>query len=333
MWTLLLTLAAHASPLLLPPEEDAASWARAIQLAGLESGQSPPADGTWAALVHEGTSWRLDIHSATGTRTVPVTAPSSEAGREAVAVLAASLSRPVRDGPDLPALPAPPAAKPPSAPKSRAKPVPLPPVAEPARPTAEPVKVLRAGLFNRPDPEELDEAIDLREPSQAIVATPARWQPWIRGSGGMALRAGTAVAPSLSVAGGAQHGPLRAGLGAAFRPETALPALGPDKSLRSADGWIGAWVAPQASAGLGGLLGISNRAWIQSGERVAHGVMAFAGAEVTGRIPVGPIEISPIARLTFDFGETDNLIGDEPAADFAPVLVCFELAVAPRFDK
>lgn len=119
----------------LPPGESRDAWAETLAIAGLLA--EVHGEGPWISVRVEGSTWRLVATDASGARReVVVNAPKIESDREDVAILAASLLRPVNMAAALskrPAVPLP-------------APIPLPVAVVPLPP------VVVAGEVRRPAP-------------------------------------------------------------------------------------------------------------------------------------------------------------------------------------
>ncbi|MBL8615328.1 MAG: hypothetical protein JNM72_06955 [Deltaproteobacteria bacterium] len=109
----------------LPPGEDPAQWEEALAVAGLEAGAPRSGEpGVFVLKVNGG--WQLEaLDGQGGRRSLQLAAPTTAAEREALAVVARSLTRPVQPAPK--ATPPPPRPKPPPP----APPPPPPPPVEP----------------------------------------------------------------------------------------------------------------------------------------------------------------------------------------------------------
>jgi hypothetical protein len=108
---LLLTTLAQAgtATLVLPPSEDAAAWASAAALAGLDVGAA--GDGPSIVLESGATSWTLVAHVGTRESAMTLKPPTTQPLREDTAWLAASMVRSLAIGPDAAAPSATPSAQ------------------------------------------------------------------------------------------------------------------------------------------------------------------------------------------------------------------------------
>ena len=184
MWFLLATAAA-GTPLIveLPPDQPAAEWAECLALAGLVSGKR--GESPWVEIIDGGDTWTVRAHGpGQPVRELTVAEPRVPNAREDVAILAASLLRPMTS-----ARPATPPAPTPEAPPEVPAPAPKPAATRPRPATA--VVVIAAP----PPPEEPPAAPEPpAEPVAPVVeAPPATSPPGTRPPSRLEIGAGAAV--------------------------------------------------------------------------------------------------------------------------------------------
>lgn len=141
----LLPAAALGAPRVqLPPGEDPALWEEALAVAGLEAGAPRSGEpGVFVLKVSGG--WQLEaLDGQGGRRSLQLAAPTTAAEREALAVVARSLTRPVQPAPK--ATPPPPRPKPPPPAPPPPPPPPAPVVVVVAPPPPPPPAPRLAGL-------------------------------------------------------------------------------------------------------------------------------------------------------------------------------------------
>ncbi len=329
---MLLALVAHAAPLILPPGEPTGAWSHAMSRAGLETAAN--AEGTWAALVSTPAGWRLEIHRDGAVRSVPVDPPTTDATRERIAVLAASLLRGV-EGASLPALPALP--PPPPRPSRRAPVavVPAPVAPEPAEVAAPAPPPVDEPVVAAVDPAEiLVDAVLLDDPT--VPAGDPVLRPWLFAGGGVAWRRGCPAAPSARITAGVAYGPLALGGSAVWTSELDMSTLYPELGMTSLDGLGGVWLLPRVrgvALGGGALAGVSRRVWRDGPARTVEIPMPVAGAELVARIPLGPLEIAPTARLVTDLARSPLGVEGALTGGLAPTQLSLELSVGPRLSR
>jgi hypothetical protein len=316
MWMVALLGIARAGALVLPPDEDPAAWASALALAGLDGG------GDRVVLYRDREGWWL---VPPGSVQVPVPAPHSEAGREEIAVLAASLLRCV--GADL-TLPALPPLLPPPAPRRAPRPAPVqPPVPapEPVAPVtvAPPVDDLPEPLV----PEVLDELITLVEPP--APREPAPWRGWWDVGAGAAWRQGVQAGPSAQLGVGAARGSARLGLRVYAGERMEIAAVGPKQGFSAVDVLPGIWLAPRDSATVGIVGGGSIRWGTDAGELAFLQTMGVVGGELGGRLTAGKVEILPRLRVTSDLATTALVHDGRDAGTLSPFQIAAEIAACP----
>lgn len=338
MLTLLLAVAAHAAPLVLPAEAPAGEWAHALALAGLEPATT--VTETCASILVSDGVWRLEVRHGGATRSVPIDPPRTEAERERVAVLAASLLRSISGAglPSLPSLPPPP----PPRPAQRPRPAPAPSAvaaAPPPAPPAEPTPAPAPAPVAVTPAEPLDGPIALEDPS-GPGARDARLGPWIRGTGGVAWRTGCAPAAAAGLLGGVRYGILGLGVGGAWTSELGVAALGADRGLSTIDALGGLWVLPSDPAsrvdltmGAGLVGGWSTRRYTDSGVGVGMDGSAIVGGELLARAALGPVELGPVVRLATDLARTPLVVDGRPAGELARTQATLALAIGPRLPR
>jgi hypothetical protein len=259
LFALLLAAPAWAGVALkLPVGEDPLPWAPYLALVGFETQSSLPAAGPWVELVAGDDGWQVQVRTANGTLSSrSVGAPVSARDREQIVSVANSLLNPPTwtepSWADLAVLP--PAVEPDVLPNEPAVLVqvatPAPSVAQPPEPApaaVEPVAVVEpppepptpvAPEPVAPQPPPLVEPLpsNLRTDGVARVgSSPSRFGPWVRGGGGVGLRAGGPPSGLIEVAGGLavmEH--WRMGAGLEITTPSTLDALGGERRFSSVD--------------------------------------------------------------------------------------------------
>lgn len=229
----------------LPPGEDPALWEEALAVAGLEAGAPRSGEpGVFVLKVNGG--WQLEaLDGQGGRRSLQLAAPTTAAEREALAVVARSLTRPVQPAPK--ATPPPPRPKPPP---------PAPPPPPPPPPPVEPVVVVPPPPPPPPAPRLAGLRINALGGARLGAHSPAL-------SGRLGLLVGK---------GWLGAGPTLSGqLGAPLRPDAVSTEGAPRRAQRGfgaglAAGLRGPGRAPQA------LLGVAaeRRAFVEDGAVVSQ---------------------------------------------------------------
>lgn len=289
MW--LVSLALAAPGLELPPGEDPARWRSAARLAGIEVGCA--STSTCVTVEAGATGWALRV----GARRGSISAPVDQAGRAAVAWLAASLAQPlptVAVAP--PPRPRPPRVKPRTEPP---EPIPEAPVPPPAEVVVEPEPVAMPVV---PPPP----ATALPSPASPRVVVE------LRVAGGAVLQ--QEVAPA-AVGGGSAavaSGRWAAELGAEVSTAASLVPSAPTWTQARVDVLGGVCFAPLPwlTVGMGG--GASRRSWAEAGRLAATTWLPVVHTVVEARVPGEVVDVVVRVRPALDLRGVELARGGSP---------------------
>lgn len=293
-----------ATPVALPPTEDAAAWSNALALADLV----PASPGTAAPItvVAEAERWRLVVRGPGGEHTVDVAVPKTRADREAIGALAASLLRSVVM-PEV-ALPALPEASPPQATEPTYEaPVAVlpgedrlgklgwsPPVLAPLAPHPRTLAPRPTALPESPRaiaPADLD-AIDTSAVyGWAGLGPVLRMRPTVRTTPAIAVWGGVGMDPPVPALGVGARLPVR--LGAVVEgvlPSEVLPTEDAGVRFGGVELRVLAAWAPGRWA-LGPTFGASLRTFPYPFGPAKFSTAPVAGGFVAYHVPVGPIAV------------------------------------------
>jgi hypothetical protein len=312
MLTWLCIALAAAAPFQLPPGEDPALWIGPAELRGFEL---EPVQGTGASVEVRGASWVLVVQdTAGGVHRVPVTPPQTEAQREDLLALAASLLKPPALAFEL----APPPVDPAPDPPEPVRPRDPPPRPDPPPDAATSARTLRQ--THRPTPAgPLTAAND-----QATVSDRAPLQD--HATLGIAVHVGGASLwrPTQSNAGaldlGLWAGPQRVQLGAALA--VALPSdlqafSGSQVQQWSPSGAVRVVGRRGATAELH--VGAARRSFVVQGEVWTQHWVPTATLGAGWRWTLGPIALEPHVAVVADLTRTDLSQAGEPLGTLVPI--------------
>ncbi len=319
MTWLLLVAAAFGAPIALPRGESPTAWASALQRAGLEPGNPGSGEGVRVVVLSGG--WELlvrDEHGEERRITVPV--PRTDAEREEVAALAASLLHPA---PEISSLPLP------SLP-------PLPPPTPPSTATSTSTvsSTSTSTVTSTPPALPYEPPPALPYEAQLIVSVPAvtfdARVPIASASarffagGGLGLRVRSEVGPTPVVSGWAgwiPFGlPVRVGGGLELAPfPAALNQLPDDDGARRMSAYDGKVLAAWSPGllELGGTFGLSARLFSDpTAAPPPAALIPTAGALAAWRSRIVPIRLA--ATGEYDLAGTDLFYPEDTPAGRLP---------------
>lgn len=359
MWLLWCTTALAAPhELRLPPGAVAAEWTEALALAGLAQGNG--GEGAWIELIDRGATWTVRAHREGGgvvEETLP--APRTPGAREDVALLCASLLRPLgalaRPEPPVVAPPAvvvpapalrPPAAQPPPRPAGPAAgalspatvaPLPVAPASPSTPAAAPPIAPAPAPAPEAPPPPPPTVAPPPPAPlAEAVtVVPPPPATSWEIDAGiGVGLRVDAAASPLLHAGVRRRRGDFSFGLGAAGETPAAITGLDATPTVGSFSlSALGQWEPASASgltvgAELGlGLLFLSDAAGAPLHEAV--GLPRLAATLGWTSPGVAGVAVEPYARVAVVLGEVELQSARNGDRLLSPVLA--DVGIIVRF--
>lgn len=333
MWLLWCTLAAAATyDIQLPPDQPVEEWAECLALAGLRSG--PGGSGVWVEILDRGDTWTIRAHgTGTQVRELTISEPRAPEAREDVALLSASLLRPLtaatRPPPPAPP-PAPaPVATAPATPKPTPKPRPAPPPAPAPAPPPAPVPV------PEPEPAPLAPAPAPVVEVEPASAPPARWEVQAGISAG--LRADALPSPVVRADVLRRLGAFSLGLGTTGELPARLPDFEVAPTVASFSMVSLASWRPAAAGGVsvGVELGASLLFLADAEGTPLHpavvfprtaGQVAWASPALAG---LGGVTVEPYVRAAVVFGALELLSSKNGDRDLSPLSV--DVGVTVRF--
>ncbi len=333
MWLLWCTLAAAATyDVQLPPDQPVEEWAECLALAGLRSG--PGGSGVWVEILDRGETWTIRAHgTGTQVRELAISEPRAPEAREDVALLSASLLRPLTAATRPPATPPTPVpvATAPAAPKPTPKPRPAPPPAPAPAPPPEPEPV------PKPEPEPIPAA---PVPAPTVEVEPSRPPPdrWEVEAGISAgLRADALPSPVLRADVLRRLGAFSVGLGTTGELPARLPDFDVAPTIASFSMVSLASWRPDAAGGVsvGVELGASLLFLADAEGALLHPAVVFprTAAQVAWASPalagLGGVAVEPYVRVAVVFGALELLSSKNGDRDLWPLSA--DVGVTLRF--
>jgi hypothetical protein len=281
-----------ATPVSLPPGEDASLWVDAFRLGDLVVG--PVGEGPWIQLTDGGDYWVLSVRDAQNeVHTTNVMAPVTPQDREDTIWLALSLLKPK-------------AAAAPVAPADTH-------IIPTDKPTAsKPVKIPKPTDTNVAAAPDAHAAAPDAHTARVDAHTGTAW--WVGAGGGVGWRPGLGAGADVRlVAGASPARGMNVSLALELEPSTPVAGLD-DVSLGGTDiGGVLDFAVPGGVL-LGATGGVSVRTLTHAAANVATAPVAFLGADVERPFALtGPMRAAPFLQLRCDLRSMQFTSGDAAA--------------------
>lgn len=150
-------------------------------------------------------------------------------------------------------------------------------------------------------------------PTSASAGAARALGAWVAVDVGLGWRLETNPAGSLALAGGVRSGRLRGGLELGLSSDVELATVQADPVLSASGMWVGGWYTAEPSGGpsVGGLVGVSRRAFSQEGDVEQIILMPVVALDAGYALPLAAwLEISPSVRLAADLAPTEVIRGE-----------------------